>query len=120
MNPNPRTPSPGSMAITSVAESLQSHRSGTGTAFVQANRKAAGRKEFHSLIKPTTELSKRGMNRFIEKLQQIEIREREEESHDGLANLFARPLAMLSPIFVAIAGKHSRFSNTVLYCPPLD
>jgi len=106
VNPNPRTASPGGVAITSVAETLPSHRSASGTAFVQDSRRTAfdstNRNEFHSLIKPTTELSKRGMDRFIEKLQEKEMRER--DAQDGLVSLFARPLAMLSPFFVAVAG----------------
>jgi hypothetical protein len=106
VNPNPRTPSSGGMSVSSVADTLQSHRSSAGTAFVQGNRKAAfdptGRKEFHSLIKPTTELSKRGMDRFIEKLQKTEGRE--VDSQDGLSGLFTRSLATLSPLFVALAA----------------
>lgn len=107
------------MTISSVADTLQSHRSSAGTAFVQGNKKAAfdptGRKEFHTLIKPTTELSKRGMDRFIEKLQETEVRK--VDSQEGVASLFARPLAMLSPLFVAVAGKHSFFSLSFLTAP---
>ena len=116
VNPNPRTPSSAGMTISSLADTLQSHRSSTGTAFVQGNRKAAfdptGRKDFHSLIKPTTELSKRGMDRFIEKLQKTE--QSEVDSQDGLASLFTRSLATLSPLFVAVAGKHSLLSSSFL------
>lgn len=119
VNPNPRTPSSGGMSVSSIADTLQSHRSSAGTAFVQGNRKAAfdptGRKEFHSLIKPTTELSKRGMDRFIEKLQKTEGRE--VDSQDGLSGLFTRSLATLSPLFVALAGKHSLLSLSCLTDP---
>ena len=109
MNPNPRTVSSGVASIASVAETLPSHRSASGTAFVQDKRKSAfdstNEKELHTLIKPTTELSKRGMDRWIEKLREHEVRERNAEN--GLFGLFSRPLAILSPFVVAIVGKHS-------------
>lgn len=95
------------MTITSVAETLPSHRSASGAAFVQDSRRNAFDSnsviEFHSLIKPTTELSKRGMDRWIEKLHEKELGERDRQ--DGLVGLLAKPLAILSPFFVAIAGK---------------
>lgn len=114
MNPNPRTASPEGVTITSIAETLPSHRSASGAAFVQDRRppafeSLAKRKELYSLIKPTTELSKRGMDRFIEKLNEKEMSEK--SSHDGLATLFARPIAMLSPFLVAIAGTTEKLES---------
>lgn len=88
---------------------MLSHRStGSGTAFVQDGRKAAfdpeTRKDAGSLIiKPTTELSRLGMDRFIEKLRENEVKEMQKE--DGFVDYISKPLAIVTPFVVAIAGK---------------
>lgn len=108
LNPDPRSASPSGVTITSIAETLPSHRSSSGTAFVQDTRKTAfdstSRKDLQSLIiKPTTELSKLGMQRFIEKLKEDEIDA--QNSQDGFVDLISKPLAVVAPFVVAIAGK---------------
>jgi len=109
LNVQPRTASPRGVTITSVAERLPSHRSSGVTAFVQDNKKTAfdssNVREFHALIKPTTELSKRGLDRFVEKLHEEAMRNNEPQ--DGLISFISKPLAILSPFVIAMAGKTS-------------
>jgi hypothetical protein len=107
VNPNPRTASPGGIAITSVAETLPSHRSVSSAAFVQDDRKKEAaftkRRDANSLVKPTNQLSRLGMDRWIEKVRDDEIRER--NSRLGLVGLLAKPFAVISPFLVAVAGE---------------
>lgn len=111
VNPNPRTASSGGVAITSVAETLPSHRSVSSTAFVQDDRKKEEKTAFHalkrrdvnSLVKPTNELSRLGMDRWIEKVREDRMRER--NARVGLVGLLAKPLAVISPFLVAVAGE---------------
>lgn len=95
--------------MTSIADTLPSHRSASGTAFVQDG----GRLAFDAsvsvrqdakkslIIKPTTELSKLGMDRFMEKLHEDELGERNE---DSVVGMLAKPIAIVAPFVVAIAG----------------
>jgi hypothetical protein len=114
VNPNPRTASPGGIAMTSVAETLPSHRSASSTAFVQDDRKKEAaftkRRDVNSLVKPTNELSRLGMDRWIEKVREYEMRER--NSRVGLVGLLAKPLAVISPFLVAVAGEFLPFAVT--------
>lgn len=115
VNPNPRTASSRGIEITSVAETLPSHQSVSSTAFVQDVRKkeyntrfeALKQRDGNSLVKPTNELSRLGMDRWIEKMQEDEVRERNVQV--GLVRHLAKPLALISPFLVAAAGECLRF-----------
>ena len=113
VNPNPRTSSSEGVKISSVAETLPSHRSVSSTAFVQDDRRAATKREIStgalSLVKPTTKLSRLGMDRWIEKSEEDPSSVRAGSKQDGIVDLLAKPLALVSPFLIAVAG-------TFLFC----
>lgn len=121
VNPNPRTASSGGVAITSVAETLPSHRSVSSTAFVQDVLKredntafhALKRRDVNSLVNPTNELSRLGMDRWIEKMREDGMRER--SARVGLLGFLAKPLAIITPFLVALAGEFQLFAVVLAY-----
>ena len=125
VNPNPRTASSGGVAITSVAETLPSHRSVSSTAFVQDVMKredntafhALKRRDVNSLVNPTNELSRLGMDRWIEKMREDGMSERNARVGfvTGLVGFLAKPLAIISPFLVALAGEFQLFAVVLAY-----
>lgn len=111
MNPNPRTPSSEGVAIASVAEKLPSHRSVSSTAFVQDGKvkdmmssQASVLRDIRSLVRPTNDLSALAMDRWATKLRDGAVVESNEEGNT-LIRLLSKPLALISPLLIAAAGK---------------
>lgn len=104
LNPNPRTS--GGASWTSLADHLPSHRSATGAAGYSDNtyfvKPVPGA---ISLVRPKTELAQMGLERWTSKMAEVRVEERQNKSR--IVEMITRPLSIVSPFAVAMAGEYS-------------